>query len=92
MKKLTTVQVVPVPGRRILMPERAFQPVPAKGARVYLDAFYTRTINQGDLKVVPDTAPAAPAVASAPAAPAAAPLAPAPTPVSPAAFYPAPHA
>jgi len=63
MTKIQTVRVVPVAGRTILMPERAFQAVPPEGARVYLDAFYTRTINQGDLTVVPDVAPAAPTVA-----------------------------
>lgn len=63
MTKIKSVRVVPVPGRVILMPEREFQPVPAEGARVYLNSFYTRTINQGDLQVVPD-APAAPAPAT----------------------------
>lgn len=53
------VKVRPVEGRLILMPDRGFQPVPAEGARVYLDAFYTRAINQGDLEMLPDTAPAA---------------------------------
>lgn len=52
MTRVVTVR--PVPGRLILMPDRAFQPVPDQGARVYLDAFYTRTINQGDLEIVPD--------------------------------------
>ncbi|MGZ6199185.1 MAG: hypothetical protein ACXWNL_16235 [Vulcanimicrobiaceae bacterium] len=84
--KIHSVRVEPVPGRTILMPERAYQAVPATGARVYLDAFYVRAINQGDLKVVPDApAAAAPAAAPAPApadAPAPAePLAPAPIPV-----------
>jgi hypothetical protein len=60
MTTIQSVRVEPVEGRHILMPDRAFQPVPAGGARVYLDAFYTRAINQGDLKVVPDdSAPAA---------------------------------
>lgn len=67
--KPKSVKVVPVPGRLILMPEMSFKPVPAEGARVYLNAFYTRAINQGDLKVVPDV-PAAPAPV-APTAPAA---------------------
>lgn len=62
------VRVSPVEGRLVLMPDRAFQPVPAEGARVYLDAFYTRAINQGDLKaepdVVPTPVPAAPAFVS----------------------------
>lgn len=53
MTQIVTVR--PVEGRLILMPDRAFQPVPQEGARVFLDAFYTRTINQGDLEVVPDT-------------------------------------
>lgn len=62
MTKIPSVRVEPVEGRHILMPERAFQPVPAEGARVYLDAFYARAINQGDLKLAePDTSePAAP--------------------------------
>jgi hypothetical protein len=47
------------------MPDRAFQPVPAEGARVYLDAFYTRAINQGDIEVMPELSPAT----SLPAAP-----------------------
>lgn len=69
MNKLKSVRVAPVAGRVILMPERAFQPVPKEGARVYLDAFYTRAINQGDLTVVADTTTqiaAAPAPAPAP--------------------------
>lgn len=56
---LKVVIVKPVDGRLILMPDRAFQPVPAEGARVYLDAFYTRAINQGDLIALPDDTPAA---------------------------------
>jgi hypothetical protein len=54
MTKIQSVRVVPVVGRTILMPDRAFQPVPAEGARVYLDAFYVRAINQGDLTVATD--------------------------------------
>ncbi len=50
--KIVTVR--PVEGRTILMPDRGYQPVPAEGARVHLDAFYTRTINSGDLKIVPE--------------------------------------
>lgn len=57
---MEVVRVAPVPGRLILMPDRGFQPVPAEGARVYLDAFYTRAINQGDLEVVPDAQAATP--------------------------------
>lgn len=56
---MKAVTVRPVEGRLILMPDRAFQPVPEEGARVYLDAFYVRTINHGDLEVVPDAEPAA---------------------------------
>jgi hypothetical protein len=78
MNKPKSVRVTPVAGRLILMPERAFQPVPKEGARVYLDAFYTRAINQGDLVVVPDTAPTTTAIADAPAP-------------ATAAIYPAPH-
>lgn len=82
--RIKSVQVAPVPGRIILMPERAFQPVPATGARVYLNAFYTRAIDQGDLVVVPDARATAAPVAAHAAAPAAAPvggpLAPAPIP------------
>jgi hypothetical protein len=48
------------------MPERAFQPVPEEGAKVYLDAFYTRTINQGDLEVVPEAPVATKSVAEKP--------------------------
>jgi hypothetical protein len=55
---LKAVTVRPVEGRLILMPDRAFQPVPEEGARVHLDAFYVRTINHGDLEVVPDDEPA----------------------------------
>lgn len=51
------VRIMPVEGRLILMPDRDFQPVPAEGARVYKDAFYTRAINQGDLEELPDEAP-----------------------------------
>lgn len=53
------VIVRPVEGRLIQMPERAFQPVPAEGARVYKDAFYTRAILQGDLSEHPDEPDAA---------------------------------
>lgn len=77
MTKLQTVRVVPVAGRTILMPERAFQPVPPEGARVYLDAFYTRTINQGDLAVEPDEATAEPTAEPAVVEPA--PFTPVPT-------------
>jgi hypothetical protein len=67
---LQIVRVRPVTGRLILMPDRAYQPVPEEGARVYLDAFYTRAINQGDLEVMPEVSaatplPAAPSVAPA---------------------------
>ena len=80
MTKIQSVRVEPVVGRTILMPDRAFQPVPAEGARVYLDAFYARAINQGDLTIMPDvSATAAPVVD--PVEPAL--LAPAPIPVSP---------
>ncbi len=57
---LQIVRVAPVEGRLILMPDRGFQPVPEEGARVYLDAFYTRAINQGDLKQLPDDPVATP--------------------------------
>lgn len=57
---MKAVTVRPVEGRLILMPDRAFQPVPKEGVRVFLDSFYTRTINQGDLEVVPDATPVAP--------------------------------
>lgn len=52
------VKIMPVEGRLILMPDRDFTPVPAEGARVYKDAFYTRAINQGDLAELPDEVPA----------------------------------
>lgn len=83
------VRVFPVPGRLILMPERAFQPVPADGARVYLDAFYTRAINQGDLVAKPDAPASAaePVVATAaapPAAPVFVPAQPVAAPIAPA--------
>lgn len=51
------VKIMPVEGRLILMPDRDFQRVPAEGARVYKDAFYTRAINQGDLEELPDEVP-----------------------------------
>lgn len=56
---LKVVVVKPVEGRLILMPDRDFKPVPAEGARVYLDSFYTRAINQGDLTALPDDTSAA---------------------------------
>jgi hypothetical protein len=48
----------------ILMPERDFAEVPAEGVRIYQNAFYTRAIQQGDLEIVPDEAPATAEVAS----------------------------
>lgn len=58
---MTQVAVVrPVEGRLILMPDRGYVAVPPEGARVYLDAFYTRAVNQGDLEIVPDDVPAEP--------------------------------
>jgi hypothetical protein len=54
------VKIMPVEGRLILMPDRDFAAVPAEGARVYKDAFYTRAINQGDLLELPDEVPATP--------------------------------
>lgn len=61
---MKTVTVRPVPGRMILMPERDFAEVPAEGVRIYQNAFYTRAIQQGDLEIVPDEAPATAEVAS----------------------------
>jgi hypothetical protein len=87
MNKLKSVRVAPVAGRLILMPDRAFQPVPKEGARVYLDAFYTRAINKGDLTVLPDPAETTTAIAAAPAPAPVAPAAPAPA-AAPAAIYP----
>lgn len=51
---MNAVTVRPVEGRLVLMPDRNFEPVPAEGVRVYLDSFYARAINQGDLVVVSD--------------------------------------
>lgn len=49
------VTVLPVVGRLILTPESGFkEAVPAEGKRVFLDSFYARAINQGDLAVEPE--------------------------------------
>lgn len=66
---LQIVRVGPVEGRLILMPDRGFQPVPAEGARVYLDAFYARAINQGDLEVMTEATPLPDAPDFAPVSP-----------------------
>jgi hypothetical protein len=63
---LEIVRVRPVPGRLILMPDRGYQPVPAEGARVHKDAFYTRAINQGDLEELPDTTASTSVLAATP--------------------------
>lgn len=60
---MKAVTVLPVEGRLILTPESGFKDaVPAEGKRVFLDSFYARAINQGDLAVAPeDTADETPA-------------------------------
>lgn len=53
------ITVYPVPGRLILMPDRGFQPVPAEGADVARDSFYTRALLHGDLTETPPQLPGA---------------------------------
>jgi hypothetical protein len=61
------VTVLPVEGRLILTPESGFKDaVPAEGKQVFLDSFYARAINQGDLTTAPDTSLSAATPESAP--------------------------
>lgn len=86
--RVKTVRVVAVPGRLVLMPERAFQAITEEPTSVPLNAFYAKALKNGDLDLAEDAASAAPQVApgfrpvkpkpaAAPAAPSTASAAPA---------------
>lgn len=66
---VATVTIYPVPGRKALMPERSFTPVPAAGAAVALNPYYATMLRVGDVTTVAppmQPAPEAPPVAVAP--------------------------
>ena len=52
-----SLTVYPVPGRTLLLPERAWAAVPPEGATVVEDVYITRALAVGDITLAPPVAP-----------------------------------